>query len=250
MEPQNQSIDVPVSETGEEPVTPSQEPQSQPSDAGTPPTGEPTPSPTPATPAEPQVELFETPDGRKVDAATLQREWKENFLPDYTRKSQLLAEQQRQQQPITQSNFNSNQTPGNPYADPNWVPQSYAELMEVTKQQALEQFRAEQRAEQERVQHIEEQVSAQLTELKTADPSLNENALFVHATKYGFQDLKAAYANMKDMQAMVKTVQQQTVQNVQKRAQEPIATQPGQANGTLPNRNDFRAARDFLRSIK
>ena len=30
--------------------------------------------------------LYETPDGRKVTADVLQKEWKENFLPEFTRK--------------------------------------------------------------------------------------------------------------------------------------------------------------------
>ena len=43
-----------------------------------------------------EAELFELPDGRKVDAKSLTREWKENFLPDYTKKAQRLAEIDRQ----------------------------------------------------------------------------------------------------------------------------------------------------------
>jgi predicted NAD-dependent protein-ADP-ribosyltransferase YbiA (DUF1768 family) len=39
--------------------------------------------------------LFELPDGRKVDASTLSKEWKENFYPEFTRRSQKLAEIER-----------------------------------------------------------------------------------------------------------------------------------------------------------
>ena len=45
---------------------------------------------------EEEAELFELPDGRKVDAATLQTEWKENFAPEFTRRSQELAEKRNQ----------------------------------------------------------------------------------------------------------------------------------------------------------
>jgi hypothetical protein len=37
-------------------------------------------------------ELFELPDGRKVPAQELSKEWKENFYPEFTRRSQQLAE--------------------------------------------------------------------------------------------------------------------------------------------------------------
>ena len=37
-------------------------------------------------------ELYELPDGRKVDASTLSKEWKENFYPEFTRRSQRLAD--------------------------------------------------------------------------------------------------------------------------------------------------------------
>ena len=44
--------------------------------------------PTPTDP-KPDPTLYETPDGRQVDAETLQREWKDNFLPEFTRKSRI-----------------------------------------------------------------------------------------------------------------------------------------------------------------
>jgi len=37
-------------------------------------------------------ELFSLPDGRKVPAEELSKEWKENFYPEFTRRSQQLAE--------------------------------------------------------------------------------------------------------------------------------------------------------------
>jgi hypothetical protein len=44
-----------------------------------------------------ETELFELPDGRKVDAATLSKEWKENFMPEFTKRSQTLAEIERKE---------------------------------------------------------------------------------------------------------------------------------------------------------
>jgi predicted NAD-dependent protein-ADP-ribosyltransferase YbiA (DUF1768 family) len=43
----------------------------------------------------PEESLFELPDGRKVDASTLSKEWKENFYPEFTRRSQQLADIKR-----------------------------------------------------------------------------------------------------------------------------------------------------------
>ena len=39
-----------------------------------------------------ETELFELPDGRKVDAKTLSHEWKENFYPEFSRRSNKLSE--------------------------------------------------------------------------------------------------------------------------------------------------------------
>jgi hypothetical protein len=46
---------------------------------------------------ESKPELYELPDGRMVDAKTLSKEWKENFYPEFTKRSQSLSklEQER-----------------------------------------------------------------------------------------------------------------------------------------------------------
>ncbi|HBZ37384.1 MAG TPA: hypothetical protein DEO59_02530, partial [Balneola sp.] len=69
-------------------ATPEAVPEATPSpeETPTPVEGE---TPTEVTPEEPM--LYETPDGRQVTAEVLQKEWKENFLPEFTRKSQALA---------------------------------------------------------------------------------------------------------------------------------------------------------------
>lgn len=195
----------------------------------------------PTEPVEPKEELYELPDGRKVDAETLSKEWKENFYPDYTRKSQELAAKAKTE-PI-----NNNDTPNNPYADPEYVPQSYEELLQIAEERALKAFEAKERAIIEEKQAIESEVVSQLNEIKTIDPSLNENALFLHATKYGFQDLRKAHENMKDMNAVIKKTQETTAKNIAKR-NDPVSIMPG-ATGQMPNPSDFATARDYLRSI-
>lgn len=201
----------------------------------------------PVTPAEPtesvqptEPELYELPDGRKVDGQTLSKEWKENFLPDYTRKSQALAA--KETLPI------NNEPTENPYADPNYIPKSYEEILAVAEDRALKAFEARQNEAIEHQQAIETEVATQLETLKKTDPNLNENALFLHANKYGFRDLPTAYQNMKDMNDMAKKVQQTTANNIAKRA-DPVSITPG-ATGARPDPSQFSSARDYLRSLK
>lgn len=218
-------------------------------DNGNVPVDAPNPEPTPVTPSESKEpvtptgpELFELPDGRKVDADTLSKEWKENFYPDYTRKSQELA---KTKSPELQETKPTN---ANPLDDPNWQPQSYAELLRMAEENTLKAFEAKEQARVEARQAVEDQVASQLTELKKADPSLNENNLFLHANKYGFRDLKQAHQNMKDMSELAKTVQQTTAKNIAKRA-DPVSISPG-ATGMRSDPSQFETAREFLRSIK
>lgn len=203
----------------------------------------PTPPANPApasTPPEP--ELFELPDGRKVDAVTLSKEWKENFLPEFTRKSQELAN--KGNPPAADPNINTN--PTDPFADPNFVPKSYAELAEAIRAGTLKEIEArEQKATDDR-RAIEDAVGTQLTELKTADPNLNENALFQHALKYGFRDLKAAHQNMSDMNKLAKDVKVATAKDINKR-NDPVSANPG-ATGTRLNPSQFSTAVEFLRA--
>lgn len=215
------------------------------------PGGEPTETPAspaepvePAAPAEPVVELFELPDGRKVDAATLATEWKENFMPEFTRKSQELAKVGKPSEPLP-----NNEPAKKPFEDPTWAPGSYAELIEIAKTELRGDLAREEQQAAERRAAIENQVVAALTEIKAADPTLNENALFTHAMKYGFQDLKAAHQNMKDMAAVVKKTTETTVKNIQKR-NDPVSIAPGAGGGQGAPASSFGNAVEFLRSIK
>lgn len=190
----------------------------------------------------PKEELFELPDGRKVDGETLAREWKENFYPEYTRKSQELAA--AKQPPV-----NSPQPTQNPYADPEYRPQSYEEIIRVAEERALKTIEEREQAKVDRQKAIESEVVSQLTEIKKADPTLNENALFLHANKYGFRDLKAAHANMKDMSEMAKKVKQATAADIAKR-NDPVSAPAGAPTGTQPDPSNFENATEYLRSLK
>lgn len=209
---------------------------------------------TPIEPSEPVIpaesgkepiiepELFELPDGRKVDAETLSREWKENFYPDYTRKSQELAANKThvtspQQDPII------------PALTDEWVPKSYAEIVEIAKQSIKTDLQHEQETQIQRQQEIETNVINELSEIKKTDPTVNENALFLHANKYGFNNLQSAHQNMKDMVQMAKTVQQATVQNVSKRNDPVSVSSAGNTGGTIPDASQFSSASEYLQSL-
>lgn len=205
---------------------------------------EPIETETPAEPvetAEPAVvepELFELPDGRKVDAETLSKEWKENFYPEYTRKSQALAAKET----------TLPEKPTSPFADPNYVPATYEELLAAAEERAVRAIEGKEQARIEQQRAIEDAVAGQLNDLKKVDKNLNENALFVHATKYGFRDLKQAHQNMKDMSDMAKKIQTTTAANIAKRT-DPVSISPG-ATGGRPDPSQFATARDYLRSLK
>lgn len=189
-------------------------------------------------PAPAEVELFELPDGRKVDAVTLQSEWKNNFYPEYTRKSQELAALKTQP---------AKEETKRVYEDPEYVPQTYAEIIEHAKNAALQELSQK---EEERIAQqaaVENAVIEQLNEVKTMDPKVDENKLFLHANKYGFRDLKTAYENMKDMSQLAKNVQQTTAQNIAKR-NDPVSVSPG-AIGHKPDPSQFGTAIEYLRSL-
>lgn len=190
----------------------------------------------------PEVALYELPDGRKVDAETLTKEWKENFLPDYTRKSQILAEQDKGKLPV--------EKPTNPLQDPNYIPKTYGEFAKVIKEETLAEIEAKEQAKVDARQALETEVAGQLAEVKAKDPNLSEDALFLHATKYGFRDLRIAYQNMKDMNVLVKNVQKETTKNIAKR-NDPVSTAgQGATVGAKPNPSLFPNAVEFLRSLK
>lgn len=226
------SIEIPNSEATDTPVeTPSEETPEIEGGAET-----------PADPVTPEVTLYELPDGRKVDAATLQKEWSENFAPEFTRRSQELAE-------LKKGTLPTEDKPVNPYDDPDYVPQTYAEIIEAAKQAALAEIAGREEATIAAQTAAENAVIEQLESVKKLDPNVDENKLFLHANKYGFRDLSTAYQNMKDMGQITKTVQKQTVENIQKR-KDPVSIQPGGNVGTSPDPSAFSSAVDYMRSLK
>jgi len=189
------------------------------------PEAKPEETPKEETPAEvPVVEatLYDLPDGRKVDAETLQKEWKENFLPEFTRKSQELAALKGGDGKGDITKVPDGEAKDK-WKDPNYVPESYAEIVELATQEALRKIEQQKEAEVKRIQEIQTAVEGQITEVKKMDPAVDENALFLHANKYGFTDLKAAFLNMKDMKNIVVETEQRTAKNIKAREADPVS---------------------------
>ncbi len=230
----DESIEVvPSEENGNVPI---ETPNEQPTEPVVPTESVPT---EPVAPTEP--ELLELPDGRKVEPRVVVEEYK-SLLTDYTKKSQELALAKKG------DIINNNEPSQNPYADPEYVPQSYEEILRVAEERAIKAIEAKELAKIEEQQAIENQVVSQLEEVKKLDPNVNENALFIHANKYGFRDLSVAYQNMKDMNQIVKSVQKTTADNIAKR-NDPVSITPG-ATGQRPDPSQFSNAVEYMRSLK
>lgn len=190
-------------------------------------------------PSEPQ--LYELPDGRKATPEEVLEEYKK-LQSDYTRKSQEL------------SNYKK---PGEPkeYQKEDFEPKSYAELIEIAKQAALEEIEQKSLAEKEREQQLEQEIESKLSEIKKVDPNLDENKLFAHAAKWGFRDLSLAHQNMKEMNNVIESTKKQTIESIQKRSKDPVAGKQKQV-ATEPSDDYYeggytnRSLVDVLREIK
>lgn len=165
----------------------------------------------------PEPELFELPDGRKVSSEELSKEWKDNFMPDYTRKSQELAEYKRSIETEKKQDI------------PKWKredyrPETYAELIEIARQEAVESIRNQERESLAEKERISKEVENTLSKLKGVDSNLDENKLFEHAVKYGFKDLNLAYQNMSDMGKIQATIEKKVLGNIKSRENLKVAT--------------------------
>lgn len=173
--------------------------------------------------------LYELPDGRKVTGEELSREWKENFMPDYTRKSQELSEYKKAKE--------KEEVPE--WRKEDYQPKTYAEIIEIAKQNAIETIEQKQREQIEARERISKEVENTIAKIKGVDKDLNENKLFEHAVKYGFKDLNLAYQNMKDMNLIQKTVEKKVTENVKNRAAIKVATGNTAKPGTVDDGIDF-----------
>lgn len=212
--------------------TPSEPTESAPVEEGT-------PSPTPTVETKTD-ELLDLPDGRKVTTAEAMREWKDNFMPDYTRKSQELAEMKR----AGESKVTPPKDEKQPWQDPDYAPQTYAEIVEYAKAEAVKAIEQKALREQTAIQETKSRVENEISEIKKLDPSLDENLLFTHANKYGFNNLKAAHTNMVDLKHTILEVEQRTLKNIKLREANPVAGSAGKKT-TDPYGDDINITSKF-----
>lgn len=165
----------------------------------------------------PEPELFELPDGRKVSGEELSKEWKDNFMPDYTRKSQELAEYKRSIETEKKQDIPK-------WKQEDYRPETYAELIEIARQEAVESIRNQERESLAEKERISKEVENTLSKLKGVDSNLDENKLFEHAVKYGFKDLNLAYQNMSDMGKIQATIEKKVLGNIKSRENLKVAT--------------------------
>lgn len=187
--------------------------------------------------AEP--EKFKMPDGRMLTGAEVKAEY-EKLLPDYTIKSQKLAE-------LTKTDSNINNLPE--WKREGYVPKSYAEIIEIAESQALEKMAKAGQAEEAKRAEIATSIENTVAALKVKDPKLDENALFVHANKYGFRDLNMAYENMAEMKRVATVTETRVLQGAAKKI-DPIATRAGAGSGSAPRYAPAGSATEFLARLK
>lgn len=208
---------------------------------------------TPETETPKEENLMELPDGRKVTPAEFQKQWKEHFYPEFTRKSQKLAEYEKGNPP--KSDITKPEDKNEPWKDPNYEPKTYAEIIEIATREAEARIAQKYEAEASARKELEDRVTRDIEEIKKLDPNLDESKLFAHANKYGFTDLKLAYSNFADVQKMLTSKEQQVIQNVKKR-ETPVAGKNTPATNISSDEidrssiNRFESASDYLRSIK
>lgn len=205
--------------------------------------------PAPEVTPEPTVDLFDLPDGRKVTAAELKEEY-QKLLPEFTRKSQKLAEYEKGKKDI-----NSDLDKEPEWKNPDYVPKTYAEIIELAKTEAINDIKRGYEEEQARTKEITARIDEEIAELKKQDPKLDENALFVHANKYGLQNLKFAYQNMTDMKKAIVETEQKTIKNLKTREADPVSTGASPASteddGYDPNDvGQYQSANEFLARVK
>lgn len=169
---------------------------------------------------QPEPKLYKLPDGRMVDADTLAKEFQENFLPDYTVKSQKLAKLEANDP----SKINRDQEkPDKPWKNPDWVPENSQELLSAAVEKFYEDIQTKADAEKQAREQVAQVVDTQLAEIKAKDPKLDEEALFNHANKYGFTDLKKAHENLQEIKGVATRTEKQVVKNMKTREADPVA---------------------------
>lgn len=209
---------------------------------------EPVTEPTAEAVAAPEPQLYELPDGKKVDAETLAKEFSQNFYPEYTRKSQELS--------ALKSKFNPQPENKEPIqapweTDPNWTAENYSDLAAPLKQQITrevweeiaKQAEAVEREEQERTQAVQQEIDY----IKSIDKDADPGKVMSHAAKFQFPSLVAAWQNLKTIDEAVKIAEERAVKNMTQRAANPVGVPPASGNATPSFPPDVRTGLEKAR---
>ncbi|MBI4151612.1 hypothetical protein HY496_01465 [Candidatus Woesearchaeota archaeon] len=207
---------------------------------------------------EPQT--YELPDGRQVSAEELAREWKENFLPDYTRKSQELSNLKKTPdggQPPVQNQ--------NPWTDPNYVPKTWEEIFAEVEKRLDTKTQAQREQElvaQKEKEELNKQIDASILKIKETDKTLNEDDMFRYAAeeaKKGVQysTVEALYGNYKQIEQARLQGQRDALKNIQNRqgagtgvgSGGPPGSQPVDLNVLRKSPSIADAVQDHLRRL-
>lgn len=211
---------------------------------------------TPADPVAPPPEAgqYDLPDGTKTDAAGLAKAWRDNFMPEYTRKSQELAAIKAKAEPQKEAPTDAKA----PWENSEWQPNSYKELAEVTvnraEQRVWQKILSEADRGERETKEREAYVQHEVEQLKALDPKVDTGRVMSHAAKYAFTSLVPAYHNMKALEDTERRTEERIMKNMKLRASEPVGTASAQASGntTFPPdvRTGLEKARWLLRNNK
>lgn len=245
------SVEEPEVVTTPDPA-PSPDPKPEETPAREAPKVDPEPPAPDATKIEPDT--YDLPDGRKVDGKTLMKEWKENFLPDYTKKAQELAALKRGEKPEI-NKPSDDDIPD--WKKPDYVPETYAELAEKIEQEILDKAKKAQEKQEAEQKALTDAIESDIAEIKKIDPSIDENLIFAHANKFGFRDLKQAHTNYKAMKEVELATEQRVLKNIQTRKEtnvsdgKTVKVSPPATDGiTYDPYNVNQSASEYLQSLK
>lgn len=197
---------------------------------------------------------YELPDGTKVDAEGLAKAWRDNFMPDYTRKAQENAAMRsklepKQEKPVEQSA---------PWENQDWQPKTYQELAEATLNQAEQRVWQKIMSEAERGEREAKErdayIAQETEQLKALDPKVDVPKVMAYAAKYKFSSMIPAYQNMKVLEDSERRTEERVLKQMKLRASEPVGASSAQvgANVSFPSdvKTGLEKARWLIRNNK
>lgn len=194
---------------------------------------------------EESEELYALPDGKQVDAATLAKEWRDNFLPEFTRRSQELAALKNPKVEKEEA------VAPDPWKSTEWEPKTYQELLDAAKTEAertvWQKITEEANRETQEQQAREAFITQEIEQIKQLDPKVNINTVMAHASKYAFSSLIPAYQNLRAIQEAEKRVEDRVMKNIKLRAGEPVG-EDSAAPSSAPS--DFAPGKGFEMAMK